>query len=291
MRDQHKAIPSIPKETARMAKAVFGRSNYYISVGEQLESMLDDVQPGYIPENRTQGTIPIYPLITYFQFVEGLTDTQSEDAVRTRVDWKFALHMAINTPVFLHNDLCRFRQRTINDAVNQHEFQRLIERLAFINPDSARGTTPPQVMELLMTVCSTNRLSWILEAMSRMLEYLAGKFPDWLRGVALPHWYMRYQTHDPLPRWDSREDLLNFVLGVGKDVSYLLESISRLDNAEITGSSEVRELRRVWNQQFERLNSQNIRLSPRCSFCTSAIKNKSTGNLDSAKEGLSNKHN
>jgi transposase len=291
MHDQHKSIPAIPRETARMARAVFGRSNYYIRVGEQLESMLEDVQPGYPSEYRTQRTIPILPLITYFQFVEGLTDAQSEDAVRTRIDWKFALHRMINAPVFLHNDLCGFRRGIINDAVNQHEFQRLIDRLAFLNPDSVKSTTPLQVLELLMAVCSTNRLSWILEAMSRMLEYLACKFPDWLREVMLPHWVLRYQTHDNLPRWESIGDPSIFIREAGTDIAYLLESISRLDNAEMTGSREVGELRRVWNQQFERLDSQNLRLLPRCSFCVSAFENKSTGNLDSAKEGLLNNHN
>lgn len=284
-------IQPIPRETARMAKAVFGRSNYYLLVGEQLENILHDIQLENNPGNEFPGVTPVFPLVTYFQFLEGITDAQAEDAVRTRLDWKFALHMAVHAPAFSHNDLCGFRQAIINDAVRQHEFQGLIDRLAFINPDFVKGTTPLQAMELLMAVCSTNRLYWILEAMSRMLEYLAGKFPDWLRGVALPHWYMRYQTHDPLPRWDSGEDLLNFDLKVGKDVSYLLEAISRLNNVEMTGSSEVGELKRVWNQQFERLDSQNIRMLPRCSFCVSALENKSTGNLDSGKEGVLNNHN
>jgi hypothetical protein len=291
MPDQHKAIPSIPRETARMAKAVFGRSNFYILVGEQLENMLDENQLRNMPGNETEGMVPILPLVTFFQFIEGLTDVQSEDAVRTRLDWKFALHMAINAPSFSHTALCEFRQNIARDVVSQREFQRLVEILALVNADAGKETGPAQAPAVLSAVCSTNRLYWILEAMSQILEYFAGRYPEWLREIALPHWYMRYQTHDSLPRWNSTGDLLNFIHEAGTDIAYLLESVSRLGNAEIKGSREIRELNRVWSQQFERVDSQTIRALPHCSFCVSTNEIKSIGKPDSTKEGLLNHHN
>ncbi len=39
-------------------------------------------------------------LITIMQFVEGLTDRQAADAVRSRIDWKYALGLDLIDPGF-----------------------------------------------------------------------------------------------------------------------------------------------------------------------------------------------
>jgi hypothetical protein len=39
MADSSKSIPSLPKETARAANAIFGHSNFHILVGEHLETI------------------------------------------------------------------------------------------------------------------------------------------------------------------------------------------------------------------------------------------------------------
>ena len=75
MPSQFNAIPLIPWETARSAKAIFGSRNFYIQVGEQLESILKDIQAEHILEAGT-----IFPPITFFQFLEGLTDAQAINA-------------------------------------------------------------------------------------------------------------------------------------------------------------------------------------------------------------------
>jgi len=38
-------------------------------------------------------------LVTILQFAEGLTDRQTADAVRTRIDWKYALSLELTDPV------------------------------------------------------------------------------------------------------------------------------------------------------------------------------------------------
>jgi transposase len=97
MSDCPNPIPSIPKETARAANAIFGRNNFYIVIGEHLDALLEDIQLPGLSENecvsKREGAIGA--LITFFQFIEGLTDVQAVDAVRTRIDWKFALHLSL----------------------------------------------------------------------------------------------------------------------------------------------------------------------------------------------------
>ncbi len=60
-----------------------------------------------------EGFAPLFPLrgqpalapaclalITIMQFVEGLTDRQAADAVRSRIDWKYALGLDLIDPGF-----------------------------------------------------------------------------------------------------------------------------------------------------------------------------------------------
>jgi transposase len=41
-------------------------------------------------------------LVTIFQFMEHLTDRQAADAVRSRLDWQYALSLELTDPGFDH---------------------------------------------------------------------------------------------------------------------------------------------------------------------------------------------
>ena len=47
------------------------------------------------------------------QFVEGLSDRQAADAVRGRIDWKYALALELTDPGFDHTVLSEFRARLV----------------------------------------------------------------------------------------------------------------------------------------------------------------------------------
>ncbi len=48
-------------------------------------------------------------LVTIFQFAEGLSDRQAADAVRGRIDWKYALCLELEDPGFDASVLSEFR--------------------------------------------------------------------------------------------------------------------------------------------------------------------------------------
>src|SRR5512145_2585234 len=128
--DCSKSFPSMPRETAQAANAIFGRNNFYIVIGEHIDTILNDIQLQGLSEeeciSRREGAN--WALITFFQFIEGLTDIQAVDAVRTRLDWKFALHLSM-IPARVHEYVfCEFRRRILTEPASQHEFQRLVDR-------------------------------------------------------------------------------------------------------------------------------------------------------------------
>jgi transposase len=273
-----KVIPIIPKETVRAAHASFGRSNFYILVGDHLGRILEELEQQRVLEGEDHSSPEdvTLPLITFFQFMEGLTDIQSIDAVRTRTDWKFALHLSL-FPAMLHeNALCRFRQQIFSDAVSQREFQRLIDRLIVFAPALNNSFQNLKSLNIVSLVCSLNRLYWAQQAMNQALEVLAVRFPQWLRKIALPHWYGRYNP--TVPRLDVAILLgqQRFLMEeIASDIHHLLAKAHQSDLREISELYEIQVLDRVWAQQFQVLNqSQSNRLETLsikdCEVCSHA---------------------
>src|SRR4029078_4175908 len=52
-------------------------------------------------------------LVLVLQFAEGLSDRQAADAVRGRIDWKYALGLEVTDTGFDHSVLCQFRERLV----------------------------------------------------------------------------------------------------------------------------------------------------------------------------------
>jgi transposase len=276
MSDQPGSLPPIPRETVRAATAVFGSSNLYILIGERLERIVKDLSL-HSSETGLRQDIPSLPLITFFQFVERLTDTQAEDALRGRVDWKFALHMAISAPAISGDLLCSYRQRLLQDAGAQQGFQTLVERLSSLHMNPCITNEGLDVSEILSAVCSFTRMQKVLEAMRNVLEYLAARHGDCLRKTAMPHWYTRYQSRASLPHSISGKNLLDLMRAIGMDAAHLLDSISTWENSDVAASAEVQELRRVWNHHFSQEESAGMQTRPLCSFCEAADRCTGTG--------------
>lgn len=254
-----KTIPHIPKETARAAHAIFGRSNFYILVGDHLERMLEELDRQQALEGDSDFRVRdvILPLITFFQFTEGLTDVQAIDAARTRIDWKFALHLSL-FPASLHQyALCRFRQRILSNHDIQREFQQLIDQLITFAGALDNRFQNLTSLEVVSGVCSLNRLYEAQQTMNLALEVLAVRFPHWLRKVALPHWYGRYNP--TVPRLDvaNLPGQQRFLLReIASDIHHLLEKAHESGSHEIRGLPEIQMLEQVWAQQFYELNQE-----------------------------------
>ena len=48
--------------------------------------------------------LPTRFMVRVMQFAEGLSDRQATDAVRSRIDWKYALGLPLEDPGFDSND-------------------------------------------------------------------------------------------------------------------------------------------------------------------------------------------
>ncbi len=91
-------IDAVPPETARIAQTAFPKGNIYLRMRDELGTIYDDDTFAALFPSRGQPAFAPWrlALITIMQFAEGLTDRQAAEAVRSRIDWKYALSKRVN---------------------------------------------------------------------------------------------------------------------------------------------------------------------------------------------------
>lgn len=116
---QPKATYAVPEETARVARAIFPDGNPVMRMFDELHMIVEDRDfvdlfpaRGQLVGSPAEAPVRL-ALATLLQFMEGLTDRQTADAVRTRIDWKYLLCLELTDPVFDHSVLSEFRIRLL----------------------------------------------------------------------------------------------------------------------------------------------------------------------------------
>src|SRR5262252_9323249 len=107
---------SIPEETQRVAHAAFPKGTLCLRIADELGGFYRDDQ--FLDLFPTRGQPAASParlaLVSVLQYVEGLSDRQAADAVRARIDWKYALGLELIDPGFDHTVLSEFRSRLVH---------------------------------------------------------------------------------------------------------------------------------------------------------------------------------
>jgi transposase len=111
----------VPDDTARVAGAAFPHGNTYLNLRDELGTVFtdEDVAALYPSRGRPAEAPWRLALVTVFQFVENLSDRQAADAVRARIDWKYALGLELTDPGFDFSVLSEFRTRLVSGAAEQ----------------------------------------------------------------------------------------------------------------------------------------------------------------------------
>lgn len=247
------SLPVIPEDTLLAANALYGRGNLYIKLGDALERLMGGQIAG---ELRTEpGLIfrtHIFPaLLTVFQYLEELTSEQVLDAVRNRLDLKYALRLPINGPGISLTALCEYHRTQFMNQEHQDIIQILLDHLrqeGYLNQGTGVQLTAPKV---LTTLCSMCQLNEVTKSMHQALEALAMMYPEWLRQITLPTWYDRYNRGNRKvvfsfsdPKWQAR------AADIVKDIQYLLAAIDKLPDPALGEQPEIKRIRQIMGQQF-----------------------------------------
>ena len=95
-------INPVPEETARIAHAAYPKGNVFMQMRDELGTVYEDENFAHLFSSTGQPAEAPWrlALVTIMQFAQGLSDQQAADAVRGRIDWKYALGLELADPGF-----------------------------------------------------------------------------------------------------------------------------------------------------------------------------------------------
>ncbi len=254
-------LPPVPRDTAYVAETVFATDNRYLVIGAQTEQLLAglDLAPLDPVGGQSAWTLTMCLLVTILQYLDNLPDQRAEAATRLRPDWKYALHLPVAYPGFNYRRLCEFRRLVQQQPIARLTLQHVLDRLSALTSDLAK----PAADEVLRAVCAVSCLERLIEAVHVVLEAVAVASPEWLRMIARPHWYERYdrlQMLSCLPR--STEAQTELARAINADAVYLLEALATESGPNVL--PEVRNLWLEWDLQFSQSEQQLDWHGPQC---------------------------
>jgi transposase len=160
------------------------------------------------------------------QFGEKLTDRQAADAVRGRLDWKYALGLELSDPGFHFSVLCEFRDRLLAGQAEHLLFETLLKLFQTRSWLKERSRQRTDSTHILAAVRKLNRVELVGETLYHALDVLAQVAPDWLKAQAQPEWFERYSqrpTSFRLPRTEAEQ--LALAEQMGRDGWHLLSQV------------------------------------------------------------------
>src|SRR5215212_7380648 len=256
-------VGEIPAETARVARAAFPKGTVVTRLRDAFDALYEDEDFRSLYPARGQPGLPPWrlALVTVFQCLEHLSDRQAADAVRARIDWKYALGLELTDPGFHFSVLGEFRARLVAGGAEHLLLDTMLERFKARGLVKARGKQRTDSTHVLAAVHDLHLLELVAETLRATLDDLAAVAPDWLRGVAKPVWFERYgrRVEDyRLPK--SREEREALALEVGADGFVLLDALDEPDApAAARELPMVRTLRDVWRVHYARDDDGRLR--------------------------------
>jgi transposase len=248
------AIPEIPESTAAVAKAAFPRGNRYMLMRDQLGTFFADQE--FADLFAKQGQPGITPwrlaLVQIFAYMEDLSDERAADAVRSRIDWKYALSLELSDKGFDAAVLSDFRCRLVEGGAEALLFEKLVDQLDESGYLKKRGRQRTDATHVLSAARAVNRLVLVGETMRHALNVLATSAPAWLQPQIEPGWLERYEKRFDdahLPKAQAeREALMN---QIGEDGRHLLQRLFAPETPKwLHKLPAVRLWHRLWVEQY-----------------------------------------
>jgi transposase len=250
-------FPSVPEETARVARAAFPKGAPWIDLRDELGPLYEDADfASLFPADGQPAEAPgRLILVIIFQFAEGLSDRQAADAVRRCIDWKYALSLSLEDEGFDESVLAEFRQRLIDGQADALVLDKLLKLCRERKWIKARGRQRTDSTHVLAAIRSLNHLEHVGRTFQHALNTVAAMEPDWMRARLQDEWsewperYERRLDEYRLPKGESAR--AQMAVQIGLDGHALLDALEAdPDLAYLRNAPAIKTLRRVWLQQY-----------------------------------------
>jgi transposase len=248
------SLLNVPERTTEIAHAAFPKGNRYMQMRDTLGTVYTNTafadlypslgQPAEAPWRLA--------LVTLMQFAENLTDRQAADAVRGRIDWKYALGLDLTDAGFDFSVLSEFRTRLLTGEAVERLLSQMLRLFVERGLLHARGTQRTDSTQVVAAVRDLNRLALVGETLHHALNILAQEAPTWVRAQVTADWFLRHGqrfSDSRLPK--GRQDRQQLAETIGQDGVHLLTQLyDATAPAALRALPAVETLRQVWVQQY-----------------------------------------
>ena len=226
----------VPEATAQLAQVVFPKGNIYMAMHDELEGFYEDDQ--FADLFGVRGHPAEAPwrmaLLTVIQFVEDLSDSQAVEAVRSRIDVKYALELELEDTGFDASVLCKFRQCLVAGSAEQRLLDTMLERFKAQKLLKGRGKQRSDSTHVVAAIRNLTRIECVGETLRHTLNTLAAVVPDWLRERVSPAWFDRYGIRIELTRLPTiKAEREALILQMGTDGYQLMEWVYAVEGASL----------------------------------------------------------
>jgi transposase len=232
----------------------------YRLVGDELYEQYDEAD--YVDLYSTEGKPALSPVllafVTVFQFLEKLSDRGAVEAIRMRLDWKYALHLPLEYEGFDFSVLSEFRGRMLQYEAETRVFDSVLEQLRGLGLIKRRGRQRTDSTAVLTKVRDLTRTEMWVETVRLALQALWKTDESWTRTTVPSTWDEIYGERCVREKLSAAErDAL--ARRVGPDGQWLLERVQAASTpAHLRELAAVKVLATMWEQQFEIVEGELI---------------------------------
>lgn len=244
----------LPSDVGQWGSRWLPADSPYRYVGDQIYPGLNEADFAglYSAEGQPAESPVDLMLVTAFQFMESLPDRAAAEAVRVRLDWKYALHRPLDDAGFNFSVLSEFRDRLLAHAAEHRLFDQVVAGLKQAGLIKKRGRQRTDSLSVLTKVRDLSRLELVVETLRLALRAIVAAEPGWARAQLPFSWEQQYgQRAVEYQMSDTQRSDLEH--SVGQDGFWLLDRLEASETpAGLRDLEAVQLLRRVWAQKFVR---------------------------------------
>jgi transposase len=251
---------AMPEEMGRIGKVLLEEKNAYRLIGDELFVRLNeqDFADLYSVEGKPGLSPVILAFVTVFQFMEKLADRQAAEALRMRLDWKYALHLPLEYGGFDFSVLSEFRDRLIAGRAESRVFEKLVEQIRGMGLIKERGKQRTDSIAMLTKVRRLSRIELVVETLRLAIVALVETDREWSEEAIPPSWEEKYGERFVRQRYSEKE-WKEYEEKIGNEGQWLLKRLKDGGApAELQDLPEVQVLKTVWAQQFREETGQMV---------------------------------
>lgn len=250
----------MPEDLARLGAILLPEDSPYRLIGDQLYARYDNAAFADLYHVEGKPALPPVDLlfVLALQALEDLGDRAAADAVRLRLDWKYALHLPLDYAGFDFSVLSDFRARLLAHDASARLFETLLSQLRDLGLLKRRGRQRTDSLAVLAHIHLLTRIELVAETLRLAIRALLRADPTWAKATLPPVWEEWYGQRCVAERL-SEAERTRLQTETGHDGQWLLERLADPSTpATLISLEEVATLRTVWTQQYEVCEQQLV---------------------------------